>query len=61
MTEGYLREQLTALNRDELCKLNAFDMKSLYDMVEESGEESMWRGEAGGQDVMRPLPGTEIF
>ena len=61
VTEGYLREQLTALNRDELCKLNAFDMKSLYDMVEESGEESMWRGEAGGQDVMRPYRAQRYF
>lgn len=61
VTEGYLRERLTALNRDELCKLNVFDAKSLYDMIEEAGEESMWRDEAGAQDVLKPYRAKRYF
>lgn len=61
VTEGYLRERLTALNRDELCKLNVFDAKSLYDMIEDAGEESMWRGEAGAQDVLKPYRAKRYF
>lgn len=61
VTEGYLREHLTALNRDELCKLKVFDAKSLYDMIEDAGEESMWRGEAGAQDVLKPYRAKRYF
>ena len=61
VTEGYLRERLTSLNRDELCKLNVFDIKSLYDMIEEPGEESMWRGKEGAQDVRKPYRAQRYF
>lgn len=61
VTESWLRECLTALNKDELCKLNVFDAKSLYDMIEETGEESMWRDEADAQDVMRPYRERRYF
>lgn len=61
VTEGYLRERLTALNRDELCKLSVFDIKSLYDMIEKSGEKSMWRDEAGVQDVLKPYRDRKYF
>lgn len=61
VTESWLREQLTALNRNELCKLNMFDSKSLYDMIEETGEESMWRDEAGAQDVGKPYRARKYF
>ncbi len=61
MTEDYLRERLTALNRDELCKLTVFDLKSLYDMIEEPGEESMWRAETGAQDVLKPYRDRRYF
>lgn len=61
VTEAYLRERLTALNRDGLCKLNVFDIKSFYDMIEEPEEESMWRGENGAQDVLKPYRGRRYF
>lgn len=61
VTEGCLRERLTALNREELCKLSVFDIKSLYDMIEDPGEESMWRDEAGAQDVRKPYRDRRYF
>ncbi len=61
VTEGWLREQLTALNKDELCKLNVFDAKSLYDMIEDVGKESMWRDQAGAQDVLKPYREKKYF
>ncbi|MDE6601258.1 MAG: DNA polymerase I [Lachnospiraceae bacterium] len=61
VTEAYLRERLTALNREELCKLVVFDIKSLYDMIEETGEKSMWRGETGAQDVLKPYRDRRYF
>ncbi len=61
VTESWLRECLTALNKDKLCKLNVFDAKSLYDMIEETGEESMWRDEADAQDVMQPYRERRYF
>lgn len=61
VTADYLRDRLVALNRDELCKLNAFDMKSIYAMTEECGNESMWRDEEGQQDVLRPYREKRYF
>lgn len=61
VTEGWLREQLTALNKDELCKLNVFDAKSFYDMIEDMGKESMWRDQAGVQDVLKPYRERRYF
>lgn len=61
VTAAYLRECLTALNREELCKLFVFDIKSLYDMIEEPGEESMWRDEKGVQDVLKPYRDKRYF
>lgn len=57
----YLWDRLVALNRDKLCKLNVFDIKSAYGMMEERGEESMWRDEAGKQDVLCPYREKRYF
>ncbi len=57
----YLWDRLVALNRDELCKLNVFDIKSAYGMMEERGEESMWRDAAGKQDVLCPYREKRYF
>ena len=61
VTESYLKERLAAWNRDELCKLSVFDIKALYDMMEEPGEESMWQDEAGVQDVLKPYRHRKYF
>lgn len=61
VSASYLRDRLVALNRDELCKLNVFDMKSAYGMIEECAEDSMWRDAAGKQDVLRPYRGKRYF
>lgn len=61
VTPDYLRDRLVALNKDELCKLNVFDMKSVYGMTEERGEESMWRNAEGRQDVLRPYREKRYF
>ena len=57
----YLRNRLAAWNRDELCKLNMFDMKSAYGMIEECGEGSMWRDGEGKPDVLRPYREKRYF
>lgn len=61
VTAAYLRDRLVALNRDELCKLNVFDMKSVYGMTQERGEESMWRDAEGRQDVLCPYRKKRYF
>lgn len=61
VTEDWLRERLTALNREKLCKLCVFDVKSVYDMIEEPVGESMWRDEAGAQDVLQPYRERRYF
>lgn len=60
VTDAYLKEQLTALNRDELCKLNVFDIKTLYDRIGET-EEGLWRDGQGAQDVLRPYREKRYF
>ena len=54
VTAAFLREHLVEWNRDKLCKLSMFDMKSVYDMIESCGKESMWRDAQGTQDVLCP-------
>ncbi len=61
VTADYLRERLVALNRDKLCKLNVFDMKSVYGMIEECGGESMWRDPVGKQDALCPYREKRYF
>lgn len=61
VSADYLRDRLVALNREELCKLNVFDIKSAYDMIEECGEESMWREEEEKPDVLRPYREKRYF
>ncbi len=61
VTADYLRNRLIDLNRDELCKLKVFDMKSAYGMIEDCGEESMWRDAEGRQDVLSPYRGRRYF
>ena len=61
VSAAFLEKRLTALNREELCKLCVFDIKSLYDMIEEPGEGSMWRSDAGAQDVLKPYRGRRYF
>ncbi len=61
VSDAYLRDSLLALNRDELCKLNMFDIKSAYGLIEADGTESMWQEEAGRQDVLRPYRKKRYF
>lgn len=61
VSADYLRDRLVALNRGKLCKLNVFDIKSAYDMIETCGEESMWRDAAGKQDVLCPYREKRYF
>lgn len=61
VTEDWLRERLMALNRKKLCKLCVFDVKSVYDMIEEPVGESMWRDAAGAQDVLQPYRERRYF
>ncbi len=55
VTYGYLCGKLVDLNKNELCKLNVFDCKNCYDVIEEGTHESMWRGPDGTQDVLAPF------
>ncbi len=59
MTAAYLQEKITELNRDELCKLNVFDVKNLYGMIEEAG--CMWQGEDGKCDALTPYKKERYF
>ncbi len=61
MTAEYLRGKLTALNRQGLCKLNIFDCKNCYDVIEEDDEQSMWRDADGAQDVLAPYRKERYF
>ncbi len=61
VSAAYLRDSLLSLNRDELCKLNMFDIKSAYGFLEAGGTESMWREESGRQDVLRPYRKKRYF
>lgn len=61
VSADYLRERLVALNREELCKLNMFDIKSAYDMIEECGEEGMWRDAEEKPDVLCPYRKKRYF
>ncbi len=59
MTAAYLQEKITELNRDELCKLNVFDVKNLYGMIEKAG--CMWQGEDGKCDALTPYKKERYF
>ena len=61
VTAAYLRNRLTALNRDELCKLTTFGIKGIYDKIEDSESDSMWRTAEGKQDVLRPYRDRRYF
>lgn len=61
VTAAYLRGKLTALNRQGLCKLNIFDCKNCYDVIEEDDEQSMWRDADGAQDVLAPYRKERYF
>lgn len=61
VTRKYLCGKITELNRDELCKLNMFDAKNCYDVIEESTGQSMWRGTGGAQDVLAPYRKKRYF
>ncbi len=61
VTAEYLRGKLTALNRQGLCKLNIFDCKNCYDVIEEDDEQSMWRDADGAQDVLAPYRKERYF
>ncbi len=61
ITDSYLRERLTALNRDELCKLDVYDIKILYDMIGETDGERLWPDEKGAADVLRPYREKRYF
>lgn len=61
VTAEYLRGKLTALNRQGLCKLNIFDCKNCYDVIEEDDEQSMWLDADGAQDVLAPYRKERYF
>ncbi len=61
VTAAYLRGKLTALNRQGLCKLNIFDCKNCYDVIEEDDEQSMWLDADGAQDVLAPYRKERYF
>lgn len=61
VSAAYLRDSLLTLNRDELCKLNMFDIKSAYGLIEADCMESMWQAESGRQDVLRPYRKERYF
>lgn len=61
VTASYLADKLTAMNRDMLCKLNAFDIKNIYDVIEHCGDHSMWQAEDGSPDVLQPYRQEHYF
>lgn len=61
VTPGYLCGKLVDLNKNELCKLNIFDCKNCYDVVEEGTHQSMWHGADGMQDVLAPYRKKRYF
>lgn len=61
VTAQYLSDQLIALNKKELCKLNAFDIKNLYFFLEDGTDSTMWHTKDGDCDVMRPYRRERYF
>ena len=61
VTAAYLRDRLMALNRDELCKLTTFNIKGIYEKIEEPESGSMWRTAEGKQDVLKPYRDRRYF
>lgn len=61
VTASYLADKLTAMNRDELCKLSTFDIKNIYDVIEHCEDHSMWQAEDGSPDVLQPYRQEHYF
>lgn len=61
VTYGYLCGKIVDLNKNELCKLNIFDCKNCYDVIEEGTHQSMWRVPDGTQDVLAPFRKKRYF
>lgn len=61
VTASYLADKLTAINKEKLCKLSVFDIKSIYDVIEHCGDHSMWLAEDGRSDVMQPYRQEHYF
>ena len=61
VTAAYLQDKLTDLNREELCKLTTFGIKGIYDKIEDTESDSMWRTAEGKQDVLRPYRDRRYF
>lgn len=61
VTSGYLCGKLVDLNKCELCKLNIFDCKNCYDVIEEGTHQSMWHAADGTQDVLAPYRKRRYF
>lgn len=61
VTPGYLCGKLVDFNKNELCKLNIFDCKKCYDVIEEGTHQSMWHGADGMQDVLAPYRKKRYF
>lgn len=61
VTAQYLKGCLEELNKSELCKLDVFDCKKCYDVIECGGGESMWRTPEGEEDVLRPYRSGRYF
>ncbi|MCM1267565.1 MAG: DNA polymerase I [Bacteroidales bacterium] len=60
VTAEWLKERLTALHRNKLCKLITFNLKGQYGILGEP-DECLWRTADGGQDVMRPYRERRYF
>lgn len=61
VTASYLADKLTAMNQDKLCKLSAFDIKNIYDVIEHCEDHSMWQAEDGSPDVLQPYRQEHYF
>lgn len=73
VTASYLTGKLNMLNKCELCKLDAYDIKNLYYIIEDCAEHTdgtdrsgcaehaMWHTEDGSIDVLRPYRQERYF
>ncbi len=73
VTASYLTDKLSMLNGNELCKLDAYDIKNLYHIIENCVEHTdgtdksgcaghvMWHREDGSIDVLRPYRQERYF
>ena len=61
ITEEYLHEKLTRINRVGKCRFAFFDSKKCYGMIEEVDTARMWQDEEGRPDVLKPYREQRYF